>query len=102
MILARSLWFAPVKLDAKAGELIREHLGEDIGRLSSLLDVLGAAYGEGTKVSAAEVQPFLGEAGATAPWDLTDAIDRGDPEAALNQLATLTLPRPSRRCASAR
>jgi len=93
---ARKTWLvdrmkdAPVKLDAKAGELIRVHLGEDIGRLSSLLDVLAAAYGEGASVTAEDVEPFLGQAGATAPWDLTDAIDRGDPEAALNQLHRMT------------
>lgn len=77
---------AAVKLDAPAGELVREHLGEDIGRLSSLLDVLAAAYGEGSRVGADEVRPFLGEAGGGAPWDLTDAIDRADSEAALLQL----------------
>ena len=77
---------AKVKLDAAAGDVIREHLGDDIGRLGSLLEILAAAYGEGAKVGADEVRPFLGEAGATAPWDLTDAIDRGDSEAALDQL----------------
>ena len=77
---------ASIKLDAPAGEVIREHLGEDIARLGSLLEVLTAAYGEGAKVGAEDVRPFLGEAGATAPWDLTDAIDRGDAEAALEQL----------------
>jgi DNA polymerase-3 subunit delta len=77
---------ADVKLDAAAGELIRQHLGEDIGRLQSLLDVLGAAYGAGTRIGAEEVRPFLGDAGGVAPWDLTDAIDRGDTEAALGYL----------------
>ena len=77
---------AEVKLDAPAGELIREHLGEDIGRLQSLLDVLVAAYGPGTKVGAEQVRPFLGEAGGVAPWDLTDAIDAGDTAAALAHL----------------
>src|SRR5205814_3172655 len=33
-----------------------------------------------------EVAPFLGEAGGVAPWELTDAIDRGDTEGALEVL----------------
>jgi DNA polymerase-3 subunit delta len=86
---ARKTWLvdrmkhADVKLDAAAGELIRLHLGEDVGRLSSLLDVLVAAYGAGATVGAEQVRPFLGEAGGVAPWDLTDAIDEGDTQAAL-------------------
>jgi DNA polymerase-3 subunit delta len=89
---ARKSWLvdrmkaADVKLDAPAGELIRVHLGEDIGRLQSLLDVLSAAYGPGAKVGVDEVRPFLGEAGGVAPWDLTDAIDSGDTAAALGHL----------------
>jgi DNA polymerase-3 subunit delta len=89
---ARSGWLVarlkdgPVTLDAAAGRLIGEHLGEDVGRLDSLLDALAAAYGEGATIGVEEVEPFLGEAGAVAPWDLTDAIDRGDTPAALSHL----------------
>lgn len=86
---ARTTWLvdrlkqAPVKLDAAAGDLLGRHLGEDVGRLTSLLDALAAAYGEGAKLGVEEIEPFLGEAGGVAPWDLTDAIDRGDTAAAL-------------------
>ena len=89
---ARTSWLVarmkdgPVKLDAAAGNLLSEHLGEDVGRLAGLLDALAAAYGEGAAVGVEELGPFLGEAGATAPWDLTDAIDRGDTEGALAHL----------------
>jgi DNA polymerase III subunit delta len=89
---ARTSWLVarmkdgPVNLDAAAGNLLSEHLGEDVGRLAGLLDALAAAYGEGAKVGVEELGPFLGEAGATAPWDLTDAIDRGDTEGALAHL----------------
>src|SRR5204863_8954549 len=38
---------------------------------------------EGAKLGVDEIEPFLGEAGGVAPWDLTDAIDRGDTAAAL-------------------
>ena len=74
---------APVRLDRAATALLEEHLGEDLGRLSSLLDVLAAAYGEGARVGPDELTPFLGQAGGVAPWDLTDAIDQGDAGTAL-------------------
>jgi DNA polymerase-3 subunit delta len=88
--LADRLKAAPVKLRPDARALVATHLGEDVGRIGTLLDALAAAYGEDSEVSADEVEPFLGEAGSVAPWDLTDAIDRGDTEAALIALRRLT------------
>ena len=38
------------------------------------------------------IGPFLGGAGGVAPWDLTDALDRGDTPAALEALARLSGP----------
>lgn len=93
---ARAQWVtdaikrAPVQLDRDARALVAEHLGEDVGRLGSLLDALASAYGEGATVTADQLDPFLGAAGSVAPWDLTDAIDRGDTEGALVQLHRLT------------
>ena len=92
---ARQSWLnaqlkaAPLDLDADATALVANHLGEDMGRLPSLLELLTAAYGEGSRVGEADVAPFLGEAGGVAPWDLTDAIDRGDTAAALENLRRL-------------
>lgn len=77
---------APVRLDRAATALLEEHLGEDLGRLAPLLDVLAAAYGEGAKVGPEQLEPFLGQAGGLAPWDLTDAIDKGDADTALSVL----------------
>jgi DNA polymerase-3 subunit delta len=93
---ARTTWLvdklkdAPVTLDAAAGKLIGDHLGEDVGRLTSLLDALATTYGPGSKVGVTDVEPFLGEAGGVAPWDLTDAIDRGETETALVLLHRMT------------
>ncbi len=84
--LADRLERAPVRLEGEAARLLGQHLGEDVGRLTTLLDALAAAYGEGASVGVDELTPFLGEAGGVAPWELTDAIDRGDTEAALTQL----------------
>jgi DNA polymerase III subunit delta len=89
---ARSQWLAdqvrngPVRLDAAALGRLSDHLGEDVGRLAGLLDALAAAYGPGGSVTADELEPFLGEAGSIAPWDLTDAVDAGDIAVALGAL----------------
>ena len=68
---------ASVKLDKDAAALVAGHLGEDVGRLGALLEVLEAVHGEGAHLTEDDVSPFLGEAGGVAPWDLTDAIDAG-------------------------
>ena len=80
---------APVRLDAQAEAVIEVHLGQDINRVGALLEVLSAAYGDGARLNAADVQPYLGEAGSVAPWDLTDAIDGGRTADALDSLHRL-------------
>ncbi|HEX2851100.1 MAG TPA: DNA polymerase III subunit delta [Acidimicrobiales bacterium] len=80
---------APVTLDAGAGRLLGDHLGEDLSRLPGILRALEGAYGPGARLAADDVEPFLGEAGSVAPWDLTDAIDHGDYAAALDALHRL-------------
>lgn len=88
----RSAWLAErlaggtVRLDTAATRLVDDHLGEDLGRLQSLLATLEAVYGAGARVSVDDLRPFLGEAGAVPPWELTDAVDRGDAAAAVAAL----------------
>ncbi|HEY1278617.1 MAG TPA: DNA polymerase III subunit delta [Acidimicrobiales bacterium] len=72
-----------VRLDPSARTAVVEWLGEDLGRLPALLETLAVFEGRLTKD---EVEPFLGEAGSVPPWDLTDAIDKGDTAAALSML----------------
>jgi len=74
---------AAVRFDGPAEALLENHLGEDVSRLGALLEVLVGAYGEGARVSPAQIEPYLGEAGSVAPWDFTDAIDAGRTEDAL-------------------
>lgn len=81
--IAGQLRQGPVRLDAAATRRLTAHLGDDVGRLAGLLETLATAYGEGALIGPAQLEPFLGEAGAVPPWDLTDAIDAGDPAAAL-------------------
>jgi DNA polymerase III subunit delta len=92
---ARTQWLAdrlhegPVRLDARAGSMLGEHLGGDVSRMRGLLEALAAAYGEGASIDVERLEPFLGEAGAVAPWDLSDAIDSGDTPGALGALRRL-------------
>ena len=89
---ARQAWFAErvaagsVRLDARATSQLAQHLGDDLSRIDGILTMLAAVYGEGARINADQVEPFLGSAGSGAPWDLTDAIDRGDIAVALGQL----------------
>lgn len=88
--LGEHLRHAPVRLTSGAAKRLGEHLGQDLGRLAGVLDTLAAAYGEGATVGEEQLEPFLGEAGAVPPWDLTDAIDAGDSAAALSTLHRMT------------
>jgi DNA polymerase-3 subunit delta len=81
---------APVKLEPQAAQLLGAHVGEDLGRVEGLLGALAAAYGQGARITAAELQPYLGEAGNVARYELTDAIDRGEPAVALAVLHRMT------------
>jgi len=87
--LVERLHAGPVKLDARAASRLGEHLGGDVSRLPGLLDTLAAAYGEGASIDEDRLEPFLGEAGTVAPWELTDAVDAGRTADALDALARL-------------
>jgi DNA polymerase III subunit delta len=90
--LAERLRHGQVRLDARAAALVSEHLGDDMSRLRGLLDTLASAYGPGSSIDLAMLEPFLGEAGSVAPWELTDAIADGDTPGALKALNRLTGP----------
>jgi DNA polymerase-3 subunit delta len=89
---ARTQWItehvhdAGVRLDAAATARLNEHLGEDLARLDGITKMLRSAYGAQATVHEGDLEPFLGEAGAVAPWDLTDALDEGDSTKALEIL----------------
>lgn len=73
-----------VRLDSSAAAAIGAWLGEDTGRVDGLIATLRSTYGDEAKLDRSEVEPFLGDAGGVPPWDLTDAIDRGDTVRALD------------------
>jgi DNA polymerase III subunit delta len=77
---------APVRFDGAARARVQAHLGEDLGRLSGIVDSLVSAFGPGATISVADLEPFLGSAGSVPPWELTDAIDAGSTPDALGAL----------------
>jgi DNA polymerase-3 subunit delta len=77
---------AGIKVEQAGRARLVTWVGEEPSKLLGLIDLLRSTYGEGTKVGVAELDPFLGDDGGVPPWDLTDAIDRGDRATALELL----------------
>lgn len=77
---------AELKVDADGRNRLTTWLGDEASRLLGLLELLRSTYGPGAKLGRAEIEPFLGDDGGVPPWDLTDAIDRGDRAKALELL----------------
>ena len=84
--VAEHLGEAGLKVDAEGRSRLVTWVGDEPSRLLGLIDLLRSTYGSGVKISAAEIEPFLGDDGGVPPWDLTDAIDRGDRATALELL----------------
>ena len=86
---SQQLAAAGVRPDREATRLVVDWLGDDGGKLPGLLAVLVSTYGEGARLTAGDIEPFLGDAGGVPPWDLTDAIDRGDIPASITALTRM-------------
>jgi DNA polymerase-3 subunit delta len=84
--VAEHLAEADLKVDAEGRKRLVGWVGDEPSRLLGLIDLLRSTYGTGVKITAAEIEPFLGDDGGVPPWDLTDAIDRGDRTTALELL----------------
>lgn len=87
----RSMWVddqigqSGVNLSRRARQAVVDQLGDDLNRLLGLLEVLKASFGN-AEIEAEDLMPFLGEAGSVPPWELTDAIDKGQISVALDRL----------------
>lgn len=77
---------AGLKVDQEGRKRLVTWVGDEPSRLLGLIDLLRSTYGTGTRITAPELEPFLGDDGGVPPWDLTDAIDRGDRAKALELL----------------
>lgn len=93
---ARGAWIeeqlaeSPVKLSSRARQELFDQLGDDVNRLGGILAVLEATYGSQT-VSPEDLEPFLGVAGSVPPWELTDAIDKGDVAGAVDKVRRMLI-----------
>jgi DNA polymerase III subunit delta len=79
-----------VALDKAATARVVEWLGDDPQKLVGVLGTLEGTYGPGARLTTADIEPFLGQAGGVPPWELTDAIDKGDMRLALDRLRRMT------------
>lgn len=77
---------ATVRLDGAAKAAIVDRLGEERSRVVALLSTLEAVFGSDDVITAQQIEPFLGESGDVPPWELTDAIDSGRIDVALEKL----------------
>jgi DNA polymerase-3 subunit delta len=84
--LADQVEAAGLSLDAGARQLLADRLGDQVSRAPGVLATLASTFGPGARLHADDVEPYLGEGGDVAPWDLTDAIDAGDVALALDRL----------------
>lgn len=80
---------AGVDLDGAAIARLVDWLGEEPARLDGVLATLAGAFGPGERLTVADIEPFLGEAGGVPPWDFTDAISDGQTSKALTLLGRM-------------
>jgi DNA polymerase III delta subunit len=73
-----------IKLDASVKDMILKHCGQDSAKLASLIDRIANIYGPGSTLSANDVEPYLGEAGNVAIYELANEICAGHQSAALD------------------
>ena len=77
---------APSASTGEAQRWVADQLGDEVGRVESILDALYSAYGADRVLGVSEVEPYVGPASDVPPWELTDAIDGGDIPTALAKL----------------
>ncbi len=80
---------APVRLDGSAKAAIADNVGDELGQVASLMELLVSTFGDEASLSSSDVSPFLGVGADVPPWELTDAIDKGDIATALERLARM-------------
>ncbi len=73
-------------LDSRGRQRVAEQLGEGTGAVVELIERLLGVFGPDAHLGVDDVEPLLGQAGGVPPWELTDAIDRGDTPGALDRL----------------
>src|SRR5918994_1257434 len=77
---------AGLHVDREGTARLVEWLGDDAQKLVGVIGTLVGSFGVGARLGAADLETFLGESGGVPPWELTDALDRGDITTALDKL----------------
>lgn len=77
---------AGLNIEPRGKDRIVESLGEDAGALVGLIERIKPVFGDGARITAEDLGPYLGRAGGVPPWELTDAIDSGRVPDALDKL----------------
>lgn len=94
-VLQRELDRADLTLAAEGARVVMAHLGEDAGRIAALVDLWAATFGPGTRLGLDDVTPYLNDAGAVKPFELTNRIEEGSVAGSLevlHRLVTVTSP----------
>ena len=94
-VLQRELDRAGLTMRGDAARVVLAHLGDDAGRIAALVDLWSSTFGSGATLELHDVTPYLNEAGAVKPFELTNRIEEGDVAGALevlHRLLTVTSP----------
>ena len=94
-VLQRELDRAGLTMRGDAARVVLAHLGDDAGRIAALVDLWSSTFGPGANLEVDDVTPYLNEAGAVKPFELTNRIEEGDVAGALetlHRLLTVTSP----------
>ena len=67
-----------IALDEGALGLMERTIGEEISRVSGILDTLESVFGVGSQLKAVDIEPYIGQSGNVPPWELTDRISSGN------------------------
>ena len=71
-----------ISIERSVLQQVTDLVGDDLARLDQIARTLQSIYGS-APLKFEHVAPYLGEAGDVPPWDLTDAIDKGDASKAI-------------------
>ena len=80
------LSMSTLSFDRDAAAALVDLVGEERSRVVGILRTLEGALGPDARVTVDDVATFGGDAGSVAPWDLEDALDKGDIAGALDVL----------------
>lgn len=81
-----------VRFDAGAVDLLVRRVGDNPEVLVGYLTTIRGQFQPGERITAADLEPLLVEEGGIPPWDLTDAIEAGDPALAVHAFQRMTGP----------